>query len=178
MNCEDAEEFTQSLGQIVAGSWRQLALAEKMGVPKALGLSLQDWVTKRLGGYVRLSISERREAAIELVEGGMSKRKAAEILGVSHPTIIEDLSGKNLPQEGAVSEKVGDQGGKNLPVSPDNGQIVHGPPVTSQFRRSVENKFERWLMRWDRDNDVALIVKKYCTKRAPTRWVSKKPGTL
>ena len=46
----------------MAGSYRQIALAHKLGVPKALNLSLEDWVQTRLGGYVRLSIADRREA--------------------------------------------------------------------------------------------------------------------
>lgn len=163
MTEEDAEEFTQSLGQIVGGSWRQLALAEKMGVPKALGLSLQDWVTNRLGGYVRLTISERREAAVELIESGMSKHKAAEVLGVSRKTVQRDI-GTNVPPP--TEETL--QSGTNVP---DNGEIVH-EPVTSDFRNLVETRFERWLARWSgRDNDVASIIRRYCGKRAPTRWV-------
>jgi len=56
MNRDDAEEFTQSLGKIIGGGWRQIAWADRMGIPEALGLSTQDWVERRLGGYVRLSV--------------------------------------------------------------------------------------------------------------------------
>ena len=66
ISAEDAEEYTQSLGQIVGGSWRQIAWASRLGIPEALGLSTEDWVQQRLGGYVRLSVSERREAVKEL----------------------------------------------------------------------------------------------------------------
>ncbi len=38
MNKDDAEEYTQSLGQVVGGAWRQIALAKRLGVPKALGV--------------------------------------------------------------------------------------------------------------------------------------------
>jgi hypothetical protein len=62
---EDAEEFTQSLGQIVGGSWRQIALAKRLGVPQALGLSVDEWVNKRLGGYVRMTVEDRRRAVEE-----------------------------------------------------------------------------------------------------------------
>jgi hypothetical protein len=41
----------QSLGQIAAGSWRQIAWAQKQGIPKLLGLSTEDWAKQRLGGY-------------------------------------------------------------------------------------------------------------------------------
>ena len=38
MNHDDAEEYTQALGQIGGGAlWRQILLARKLGVPEALG---------------------------------------------------------------------------------------------------------------------------------------------
>jgi hypothetical protein len=87
----DAEEYSQALGQVVAGSWRQVALGVRLGVPAALGLSTRQWVEERLGGYVRLSIDDRREAAAELTANGHSQREAADILGVAHKTIDRDL---------------------------------------------------------------------------------------
>jgi phage N-6-adenine-methyltransferase len=95
MKREDAEEFTQSLGQIVGGSWRQIALAERLGVPEALGLSTDVWVRERLGGYMRLSVSERREAARELADDGMSQREIGRVLGVGQRTIGRDLDEPN-----------------------------------------------------------------------------------
>lgn len=97
MRPEDAEEYTQALGQVVAGSWRQVALGKRLGVPEALGISTAAWVEDRLGGYVRLSITERREAVKELTappeEGGsgMSMREAADILGVGKSTVSDDV---------------------------------------------------------------------------------------
>ncbi len=96
MRPEDAEEYTQALGQVVAGSWRQVALGKRLGVPQALGLTTEVWVEKRLGGYVRLSIPERREAVKELTApvedggAGMSTREAAEVLGVDNVTVWHD----------------------------------------------------------------------------------------
>lgn len=87
---EDAEEFTQALGQIVAGGWRQIAWADRQGIPAALGMTLQDWVSERIGGYVRLSLPERREAVAELTEQGMSNRQAAAVLGVAESTVRAD----------------------------------------------------------------------------------------
>ena len=60
ISAEDAEEYTQSLGQIFGGGWRQIAWAERQGVPAVLGLTTEEWVTQRLGGYVR---SGRQRAA-------------------------------------------------------------------------------------------------------------------
>lgn len=93
----DAEEYTQALGQIGSGWWRQIALGQRLGVPEALGLTTDEWVTSRLGGYIRLSIPERREAAKELTapvdDGGqgMSQREAAAVLGVANSTVSSDL---------------------------------------------------------------------------------------
>jgi phage N-6-adenine-methyltransferase len=91
VNLEDAEEYTQALGQVVAGGYRQVALGERLGVPEALGLSTREWVEQRLGGYVRMSIPERREAVAELTAEGMTQREVADILGVSHKTVDRDL---------------------------------------------------------------------------------------
>jgi hypothetical protein len=97
---EDAEEFTQSLGQIASGTWRQIALAKRLGVPKALGLSVEGWV-KKLGGYTRLSIEDRREAVQELTADGQSTREIAEVLGTSAMTVSRDLGVTNVSDESA-----------------------------------------------------------------------------
>jgi hypothetical protein len=97
VNREEAEEYTQALGQVVAGGWRQVALGKRLGVPQALGISVSEWVENRLGGYIRLSIPDRREAVKELTapveDGGqgMSTRQAAEILGESDTTVWRDM---------------------------------------------------------------------------------------
>jgi hypothetical protein len=93
---EDAEEYTQALGQVVAGGYRQVALGQRLGVPEALGISTQEWVTTRLGGYVKLSVSDRQAAVQELMasagEGGMglSAPEAAAVFGVNEKTIDRD----------------------------------------------------------------------------------------
>lgn len=98
MDVDDAEEYTQALGQVVAGGWRQIALGERLGVPAALGLTTRDWVDQRLGGYVRLSIPERREAIAELVNGeGMTQRQAADVLGVDEKTVRRDRAADAAP---------------------------------------------------------------------------------
>lgn len=91
MNRDDAEEYTQSLGQICAGSWRQIALAKKLGVPKALNLSTEQWVQERLGGYIKLSIPDRQEAVKDLTAEGHGLREVGDILGVSHQTVANDV---------------------------------------------------------------------------------------
>lgn len=109
MNREDAEEATQALGQICAGSWRTIALYVRLGVPEALGLTTREWVEQRLGGYVRFSIPEERKAAsAELVAEGMTQRQAADVLGVSQKTIDRDLELFDSEHEGeAPTEDAG-----------------------------------------------------------------------
>lgn len=101
MNVADAEEYTQALGQVAAGAWRQIALGERLGVPTTLGLSTREWVEQRLGGYVRLSIEDRREAVAELSEEGHSQRKIADVLGVDQKTVSNDL---RSPEENSSGE--------------------------------------------------------------------------
>lgn len=100
---EEAEEYTQALGQVVAGGYRQIALGVRLEVPKALGLSTGDWVEDRLGGYVKMSIPERREAVAELVEENMTNVMIADVLGVGEATVRRDRSpngDKESPQHG------------------------------------------------------------------------------
>lgn len=116
MNPEDAEEYTQALGQIGGGFWRQILLAQRMGVPEALGMSTREWVDERLGGYVRLSIPERREAAKELtLQEGLSTRQVADVLGIRHTTVERDLSGTNVPALLALQAQNNPMGGTNVP---------------------------------------------------------------
>jgi transposase len=101
---EEAEQYTQSLGQIVAGSWHQVAWAHDQGIPQALGLSTEDWVRERLGGYVRLSLEERREAISELSQNGHSLREIAAIIGVSKDTAARAVSNETPDTDDAVAK--------------------------------------------------------------------------
>lgn len=132
MNKEDAEEYTQSLGQIVAGSWRQIALAKRLGIPKALGLTVEEWVKSRLGGYIKYSIEERREIVKELTNDGMSTREVADVLGITHPTVLKDKSGKNLPPEDKLdSQAVDIVGEKNSPDDTTGKNITPIDAITA-----------------------------------------------
>jgi N6-adenosine-specific RNA methylase IME4 len=111
---EDAEEYTQALGQVVAGGWRQIALAQRLGVPKALKLSVDDWVKQRLGGYVKYSVEERQHAVKTLAAEGHSEREIAKVTGVDRYTVREDLGkprGGNSTTYPKKREKENDRGG-------------------------------------------------------------------
>ncbi len=109
MTPEDAEEYTQALGQVVAGGWRQVALGRRLGVPEALGISTSEWVETRLGGYVRMSLPEREQAHQELAAEGFSEREIPKITGASRGTVRKDL-GKRVAQ--------------NVPPADGNGQLA------------------------------------------------------
>jgi N6-adenosine-specific RNA methylase IME4 len=66
---------------------------------------LVDWGIE--GGHttadqLRLTVAARREAASKLIEGGLSQRQAAKVLGVHHSTIQDDLAEKP-PKDGEKS---------------------------------------------------------------------------
>jgi len=119
MKPEDAEEYTQALGQVVAGGYRQIALGERLGVPKALGLSTREWVEQRLGGYVKYSLNERREAVKELTADGMKQEQVADVLGIAQSTVSDDLAALEGKPKGSrrkraaepVSESIAEQAG-------------------------------------------------------------------
>ena len=100
LTTDEAREYTDALGQVVAGGYRQVALGEKLGVPKALGLTTRDWGQQELGGYVRLSIEERREAVAELTVGDdpLNNVQAAAVLGVDEITVRRDRESTNVEE--------------------------------------------------------------------------------
>jgi len=83
-------------------------------VPPALGLTTEEWVQNRLGGYVELPVAERREKVAPLTapaeEGGkgLSIRQAAVIVGVSVGTVVSDKRGvqNRTLADGAQAESV------------------------------------------------------------------------
>lgn len=140
MDVADAEEYTASLGQIVAGSWRQIAWASRQGIPEALGLTTGEWVDQRLGGYVRLSISDRREAVAELTEEGMTQREVAEVLGVSQKTVDRDAESFDSDDEGADPANQGESVSPESFDSDDPSPPEPAPEVSPEELRRREER--------------------------------------
>ena len=95
MRRDDAEEFTRTVAMHIGASWRQIALAKRLGVPQALGISIQEWVNQTLGGFVKLSVDDRRAAELDLKAEGLSNREIAGVLGVNEGTVRNDLRAEN-----------------------------------------------------------------------------------
>jgi len=141
INAEDAEEFTQALGQVVAGGWRQIALGQRLGVPQALGISTAEWVERRLGGYVRMSLPERQEAVKELTAEGMSTRKIGEVLGVNHDTVAED-------RKTAVGNPTAEPEPKRAPQAEVASEpIAVGNPTPPKEEAAADTKTRREVSR-------------------------------
>ncbi|WP_146926711.1 hypothetical protein [Cellulomonas xylanilytica] len=137
MNRDDAEEWTAALGQSMTGGWRLVLLAQRMGVPAALGMSTQEWV-RSIGGYVRVEIDERREAARELVapvdQGGegLSQREAAAVLGVGQATVQRDVSDPD------GSPAVVPDAHADTRIDPDGSRLPRRPPVIDPERERAD----------------------------------------
>ena len=132
MNRQDAEEFTETLGQIAGGAWRQIALAKRLGVPEALGLSVDEWVNRRLGGYIRMSAEDRRPVVRELHDEGMSTRAIAEVVGVDQATVVRDMrsdaNASRAPVLAADSDANASPLGTAAAVPPDDEETFE--PIT------------------------------------------------
>jgi len=139
MNREVAEEYTEGLAGVFVGGWRLIQTAQKLGVPKALGLTTEDWVRERLGGYTRLAIEERREAVAELTEEGLSTREQAAVLGVGNKTVNRDQAAvsNDTPEvpvhpasaEAAVSNDTPEPPGAPEPQGDAEADVEHGTPL-------------------------------------------------
>lgn len=109
MKAEDAEEYTQSLGQIVSGSYRQLLLARKMKVHKALGFNdFQAWVNERLGGYVKYGVEQQTDKVLELKAEGHNNSEIADALGVRETTIRRRVNSTNVESDKTDNSKIND----------------------------------------------------------------------
>jgi hypothetical protein len=149
MKPDEAEEYTQALGQIVSGGYRQVLLGDQLGVPQALGLTLRGWTEQRLGGYVRMSIQARREAAVELAEEGLSNVKIADALGYDESTIRADLaSGNPEPEDQAPDQDEAEHSGNpepepSVPLRLDAPEEIETKrPTTRELLEQSEN--EEW----------------------------------
>lgn len=92
MKRDDAQEFTEALGQVFAGGMRLADLADGLGVPAALGLSTEEWLARRLAGEIKLAQAARLQLLPALKAGGVSNVEAAKVLGVTEGTVRNDLA--------------------------------------------------------------------------------------
>jgi hypothetical protein len=134
---EHAEEWTQAQAQVLGGSWRMIELAVALGVPASLGMTTEDWVRRRLGGYVRLEVEERRDAARHLTATGHSQRETAEILGVSQPTVNADLAPPRPDQNRSPGPDGAEDPQVNDPAPPGADQNRSPGPAPPHVARNA-----------------------------------------
>jgi len=177
MNRDDAEEFTQGLAQIVAGSWRQVALAKKLSVPKALGLTVEEWVNGRLGGYIRYSIAERREAVMELATQGESNRSIAQIVGIDESTVRDDRRAGNPARAGQEAQEISghDDKGAGNPAPIDAVAALAADEKIRAAAAATERQGDKAQRRADREvalgaKQLALPLKRYGVVYADPPW--------
>lgn len=138
---DDAQEYTQSLGLIGGGWWRAVALAEKLGVPAALGMATKEWVDGHLGGYVKMASKERLAAIGELKVEGLSNVAIGRVLGVAESTVREDLSSRNREVENEKSNDVKEESddiSRNREPSPLDA--VAALAATGEVRAAAEKR--------------------------------------
>jgi hypothetical protein len=100
MNKALAEELTQAVGQSTSGAWRTIASLKALGVPKALGLTNEQWLKKYLGNYIQLAVAEQYDVLAAAKAAGLSNREIAKVAGVDESTIRKDLSAVSKPRRG------------------------------------------------------------------------------
>jgi N6-adenosine-specific RNA methylase IME4 len=159
MKPEDAEEYTQALGQVVAGGWRQIALGDRLGVPKALKLTTEQWVKQRLGGYVKLSLKERAPVVEELKAQDVSNRKIAAIVGVDESVIRDDLKRAGNPASNERAAGGSDDPPAGIPASGEPLDVLTGLAATEDVRQRIETKAATEQRRADRLEHLGEIAK-------------------
>jgi hypothetical protein len=159
MNQQDAEEFTQSLGQIGGGWWRQVALARRLGVPKALGLETEQWVKDRLGGYVKMAGEERLKAIDELKKDGHSNVAIAEVIGVDEKTVRNLTSENSEPTKKKRKKNKGTEGGTSENSEPAPLDAVAALAATNKVHAAEKSTKTRQQNEEKRKTDLERPVK-------------------
>lgn len=152
MKPEDAEEYTQALGQVVAGGYRMIAVAQRIGVPRALGLTTEDWVRQRLGGYVKYSVEERKTIVAELSAEGMTQREIAAVVGVTPMTVHRDLEPEvtNVTDDAAEPASEQDPEVTNVTDERDPLDLVASVAATNEVRKTAEKQEKRTKRKADK----------------------------
>ena len=124
----DALEYSESLALVGQGWWRQLAWAQRQGIPEALGLSRREW-GDTYHGYLKMPIEERQEAVAELDSEGYSQREIADALGVDVATVNRDVHVADATPE------------REPPTHGDTFHVADATPVAHVSHNSGDNEW-------------------------------------
>ena len=61
---------------------------------------------KRLGGYIKLNVDDRRKAVAELADEGLSQRAIGEVVGVSQMQVKRDMAETNVSKSMEESAQI------------------------------------------------------------------------
>ena len=87
---DEAREYSASLGKAATGNWELMDFAiHTLRVPESLDMDAGQWV-ESIGGYVRMSIEQRRDAVQALLADGKGNAEISRILGIGEWTVMRD----------------------------------------------------------------------------------------
>jgi hypothetical protein len=125
LTADAGAEFTEALGLVLAGGIRLTEWGKENGIPAALELSDEEWVSRRLSGQVLLSVPEKRRVVKKLTapphEGGLglSKPAASALIGLSERQIQRYKNEGEPPVSPKPAPPGSDEPGGETPVSPE-----------------------------------------------------------
>ena len=142
INPEDAQEWLATLGQTGEGWWRQVALAVRMGAPKALGMDRREFV-QQIGVRMGTSQVERDDAIRELHAEGMSAEAIADVLGLNPHSVRDVVAGRRYGHTELESKRKQARVSEALPpgkpaVSEENGSAVDLDKENAELKAAVE----------------------------------------
>ena len=116
-------------------------------MPKLLGLTVDEWVKQRLGGYVKYLVEERQEAVQALAAEGHSEREIKGVLGVDRNTVRKDLGkpragGKATSRNEKTPETEMSSGGKAT-TNPAPLDVLTSLAATDAVRREADAQTTR-----------------------------------
>ena len=153
LTAEAAWEYTESLGQIGEGWWRQLSWGVRQGMPAALGMTTQQWAYRCIGSHARVTLAELPEAARELTSDGHSQREAAAILGVNQSQVSRALGSRDEPPppeppadqaSDAIASPPAPEPPADLAVSQASDAIASPPAVPAKPRVTLNTGDNEW----------------------------------
>lgn len=132
-------------------------------------MSTEEWVKQRLGGYVKYSVAERKQAVIELTEQGYSQRKITEVLGVDRETLRTDRTGR-IPPRKAKQKAAKQNNHGRIPPGTEPIELMTGLAATDAVRTRDQRIAKREATAAKLRHEMTLPTAKYRVLYADPPW--------